>query len=74
MSSSNEPIPTIRKLPGSRKRQAFSLLILLGGILILAAAAAELADAKTIEGNAFKIELVKRTVAAVLVELTGAGA
>src|SRR3978361_4477 len=40
MSSSNEPIPTIRKLPGSRKRQAFSLLILLGGILILAAAAA----------------------------------
>jgi xanthine dehydrogenase YagS FAD-binding subunit len=40
----------------------------------LAAAAAELADAKTIEGNAFKIELVKRTVAAVLVELTGAGA
>jgi xanthine dehydrogenase YagS FAD-binding subunit len=40
----------------------------------LSAAAAELADAKTIEGNAFKIELVKRTIAAVLGELTGAGA
>jgi xanthine dehydrogenase YagS FAD-binding subunit len=40
----------------------------------LAAAAAELADAKTIKGNAFKIELVKRTIAATLGELTGAGA
>ena len=40
MSSSNEPTPTNRKPPGSRKRQAFSLFILLGGLLILAAAAA----------------------------------
>lgn len=41
---------------------------------ILAAADAELAAAKTFEGNAFKTELAKRTIAAVLGELTGADA
>ena len=40
----------------------------------LEAAAAELAAARTFEGNAFKIELAKRTIAAVLGELTGAEA
>jgi xanthine dehydrogenase YagS FAD-binding subunit len=40
----------------------------------LAAAAAELTAAKTFDGNAFKTELVKRTIAAVLGELTGAEA
>ncbi|MDE1936301.1 xanthine dehydrogenase family protein subunit M [Bradyrhizobium sp.] len=37
----------------------------------LAAADAELAGAKTYEGNAFKVELAKRTIAAVLGELSG---
>jgi len=36
-----------------------------------AAAAAELADAKPLHDNAFKIELAKRTVSAVLSELAG---
>jgi xanthine dehydrogenase YagS FAD-binding subunit len=40
----------------------------------LAAADAELATAKPFDGNAFKIELAKRTIAAVLGELTGADA
>jgi len=40
----------------------------------LAAADAELAAAKTFEGNAFKVELVRRTIAAVLGELTGVDA
>jgi len=40
----------------------------------LAAADAELAAAKSFEGNAFKIELAKRTIVAVLGELTGADA
>jgi xanthine dehydrogenase YagS FAD-binding subunit len=40
----------------------------------LAAAAAELSAAKPFDGNAFKTELAKRTIAAVLGELTGAGA
>jgi xanthine dehydrogenase YagS FAD-binding subunit len=40
----------------------------------LAAADAELAVAKTFNGNAFKVELAKRTIAAVLGELTGADA
>src|SRR5262249_7647597 len=40
----------------------------------LAAADAELAVAKTFNGNAFKVELAKRTIAAVLGELTGAEA
>jgi xanthine dehydrogenase YagS FAD-binding subunit len=40
----------------------------------LAAAAAELTAAKSFGGNAFKTELVKRTIAAVLGELTGAEA
>jgi xanthine dehydrogenase YagS FAD-binding subunit len=35
------------------------------------AADAELADAKTLSGNAFKAELAKRTIAAVLGELAG---
>ncbi len=39
-----------------------------------AAAAAELADAAPLRDNAFKIELVTRTLAAVLGDLTGAGA
>ncbi|HEU4534217.1 MAG TPA: xanthine dehydrogenase family protein subunit M, partial [Polyangiaceae bacterium] len=37
----------------------------------LAAAEAELADAKPLRDNGFKIELAKRTIAAVLAELTG---
>lgn len=40
----------------------------------LAAANAELAAAKCFSGNAFKIELARRTIAAVLGELTGADA
>jgi xanthine dehydrogenase YagS FAD-binding subunit len=40
----------------------------------LEAAAAELASAKSFGGNAFKIELTKRTIAAVLGELVGADA
>jgi TRAP transporter TAXI family solute receptor len=40
MSLSNEAAQTNRKSPGSRKRKAFSLLILFGGLLVLAAAAA----------------------------------
>ena len=39
-----------------------------------AAAARELADAKGLGGNAFKIELSKRAIVAVLGELTGAKA
>jgi xanthine dehydrogenase YagS FAD-binding subunit len=38
----------------------------------LAAADTELADAKPLTGNAFKVELARRTMAAVLGELTGA--
>jgi xanthine dehydrogenase YagS FAD-binding subunit len=41
---------------------------------VLAAATAELVAAKTFDGNAFKTELAKRTIAAVLGELTGADA
>jgi xanthine dehydrogenase YagS FAD-binding subunit len=37
----------------------------------LAAAEAELAAAKTFDGNAFKVELAKRTISAVLGELSG---
>jgi xanthine dehydrogenase YagS FAD-binding subunit len=40
----------------------------------LEAAAAELSAAQPLDGNAFKIELAKRTIAAVLGELTGADA
>jgi xanthine dehydrogenase YagS FAD-binding subunit len=40
----------------------------------LAAADAELAAAKSFDGNAFKVELAKRTIAAVLGELTGVDA
>jgi xanthine dehydrogenase YagS FAD-binding subunit len=40
----------------------------------LAAADAELAAAKTFDGNAFKVELARRTIAAVLGELTGVDA
>jgi xanthine dehydrogenase YagS FAD-binding subunit len=40
----------------------------------LRAADVELAAAKPTEANAFKIELAKRTMAAVLGDLTGAGA
>jgi xanthine dehydrogenase YagS FAD-binding subunit len=40
----------------------------------LAAADAELAAAKSFDGNAFKVELSKRTIVAVLAELTGADA
>jgi xanthine dehydrogenase YagS FAD-binding subunit len=40
----------------------------------LAAADAELAAAKSFDGNAFKVELVKRTIVAVLGELTGVDA
>jgi xanthine dehydrogenase YagS FAD-binding subunit len=40
----------------------------------LAAADAELAAAKSFDGNAFKVELAKRTIVAVLAELTGADA
>lgn len=40
----------------------------------LQAAAAELAAARPLEGNAFKVELATRTIAAVLGELTGARA
>jgi xanthine dehydrogenase YagS FAD-binding subunit len=40
----------------------------------LKAADAELAAARTFNGNAFKVELAKRTIAAVLGELTGAHA
>ena len=40
----------------------------------LEAAAAELSAAEPLDGNAFKIELAKRTIAAVLGELTGAEA
>jgi xanthine dehydrogenase YagS FAD-binding subunit len=40
----------------------------------VAAAAAELADAAPLRDNAFKIELAKRTIAATLGELAGAGA
>jgi xanthine dehydrogenase YagS FAD-binding subunit len=40
----------------------------------LAAADAELAAAKSFDGNAFKTELAKRTIAAVLGDLTGADA
>jgi xanthine dehydrogenase YagS FAD-binding subunit len=40
----------------------------------LEAADAELATAKSFDGNAFKVELAKRTIAAVLGELTGADA
>jgi xanthine dehydrogenase YagS FAD-binding subunit len=40
----------------------------------LEAADAELAAAKTFEGNAFKVELAKRTIAAVLGQLAGADA
>jgi xanthine dehydrogenase YagS FAD-binding subunit len=40
----------------------------------LAAAEAELAAANVFEGNAFKVELAKRTITAVLGELTGADA
>ena len=36
----------------------------------LAAADAELADARTLKGNAFKVELARRTITAVLQELT----
>jgi xanthine dehydrogenase YagS FAD-binding subunit len=39
-----------------------------------AAARAELADARPLSGNAFKVELAERTVAAVLEQLTGARA
>jgi len=42
--------------------------------LFLKAADAELAAANTFDGNAFKVELAKRTIAAVLGELTGAEA
>jgi xanthine dehydrogenase YagS FAD-binding subunit len=40
----------------------------------LAAADAELSPAKTFDGNAFKVELAKRTIAAVLGELSGGDA
>jgi xanthine dehydrogenase YagS FAD-binding subunit len=40
----------------------------------LAAADAELTAAKTFDGNAFKVELARRTIAAVLGELTGVDA
>ncbi|WP_426436497.1 FAD binding domain-containing protein [Bradyrhizobium genosp. P] len=42
--------------------------------LFLAAADAELAAAKSFDGNVFKIELAKRTIAAMLGELTGVDA
>jgi xanthine dehydrogenase YagS FAD-binding subunit len=42
--------------------------------LFLEAADAELADARSFDGNAFKTELARRTIAAVLGELTGAEA
>ncbi|NLR97054.1 xanthine dehydrogenase family protein subunit M [Rhizobium sp. P38BS-XIX] len=38
------------------------------------AAEAELADARTFEGNAFKVELAKRTIVSVLTDLTGGAA
>lgn len=41
------------------------------GATFLAAAEAELADARTFEGNAFKVELAKRTIVSVLTELSG---
>ena len=42
-----------------------------GGLLIGAAAELELAQARPLRGNAFKVELAKRTITAVLEQLAG---
>jgi xanthine dehydrogenase YagS FAD-binding subunit len=43
----------------------------LSGASFLACAEAELAQARTFDGNVFKVELAKRTIASVLTELSG---
>jgi len=59
-----------------RATKAEALLIgkTAGQDAFVAAAEAELADARTFEGNAFKVELAKRTIVSVLIEISGGAA